>query len=358
MPQLISVFLMAHEIFISYAAEDKPIADAVCAAIEGHGIRCWYAPRDVEYGKDFEESIVDAIAASRLVILILTSHANDSAHVKREIQNASMEEVAVPVLPFRTEDIPLNKSLRYYIGSVHWLDALTPPLEPHLQRLVEHVKARAGKSPTESKPQLEPETDRSSSPSSTDEPEQAQSHEPEIIAESTFEEAPAPFLEPEFEAEESPSATRSPNLKTLVRASAILLLVVIGGIALLVGISSFLTSRSREPANPSANSDAAKNPGALAGLEVRVFFNALRKDEANRIAERLRRYGAQVALTERSDDNRSFEGLIHYYEGQGRAEEAKRIADAVSDIESFTLSAGSARSSTGAQFFIWVKTYR
>jgi|GEM_PF-5510900 len=132
---------MAHEIFISYAAEDKAIADAVCQAIESQHIKCWYAPRDVEYGKDFEESIVDAIAASRLVILILTSHANHSAHVKREIQNACMEEVAVPVLPFRTEDIPLNKSLRYYIGSVHWLDAVTTPMEPHLQRLVEHVRA-------------------------------------------------------------------------------------------------------------------------------------------------------------------------------------------------------------------------
>lgn len=352
---------MAHEIFISYAAEDKPIADAVCEAIEGHGIRCWYAPRDVEYGKDFEESIVDAIAASRLVILILTSHANDSAHVKREIQNACMEEVAVPVLPFRTEDIPLNKSLRYYIGSVHWLDALTPPLEPHLQRLVEHVKARAGKSPSESKPQLEPGTDRSSSASSTDEPEQAQAHEPEIIAESTFEEEPAPLPEPEFEAEGSPSATRGPNLKTFVRASAILLLVVIVGIALLLGISSLLPSRSKpgsEPTNPSANSDAANNPGSLAGLEVRVFFNVQRKNEADRIAERLRRHGARVALTERSDDNRSFEGQIYYYEGQGRAEDAKRIAAAVSDIESFTLSSGPAKSSEGAQFFIWVKTFR
>jgi formylglycine-generating enzyme required for sulfatase activity len=133
---------MAHEIFISYAAEDKAIADAVCQAIEAAGLTCWYAPRDVGYGQDFEESIVDAIGVSRLLILILTSHSNDSAHVKREIQNACLEEVGVPVLPFRIEDIPLNKALQYYVGSVHWLDAVTPPLETHLQRLVEHVRER------------------------------------------------------------------------------------------------------------------------------------------------------------------------------------------------------------------------
>ncbi|HUD87495.1 MAG TPA: tetratricopeptide repeat protein, partial [Xanthobacteraceae bacterium] len=34
-----------------------------------------------------------------------------------------------------------EKSLRYYMGSVHWLDALTPPLEQHLQKLALSVQA-------------------------------------------------------------------------------------------------------------------------------------------------------------------------------------------------------------------------
>jgi hypothetical protein len=133
---------MAHKVFISYAAEDKPTADAVCQAIEARGVKCWYAPRDVAYGKDFDEVIVDAICESRLMILILSSHSNSSAHVKREVQNACMDDASVPVLPFRVEDVPLNKALRYYIGAVHWLDAVTPPLEGHLNNLVQHVEAR------------------------------------------------------------------------------------------------------------------------------------------------------------------------------------------------------------------------
>jgi hypothetical protein len=133
---------MAHAVFISYAAEDKAVADAVCKHLEAAGITCWYAPRDVPYGQDFEESIVDAICASQLIILILTAFSNTSSHVKREIQNACLEDVAIPVLPFRIEDVLLNKALRYYVGSVHWLDAISPPLEGHLQNLVEHVRAR------------------------------------------------------------------------------------------------------------------------------------------------------------------------------------------------------------------------
>lgn len=133
---------MAHKVFISYAAEDKAIADAVCGALEACEIKCWYAPRDVPYGLDFDEAIVDAICASRLMILILSSHSNKSAHVKREIQNACMGDAPVQILPFRVEDLPLNKALRYYIGAVHWLDAVTPPLESHLNNLVQHVEAR------------------------------------------------------------------------------------------------------------------------------------------------------------------------------------------------------------------------
>lgn len=43
---------MAHDVFISYSSEDKTVADAVCAKLEGQEIRCWIAPRDVPPGKD------------------------------------------------------------------------------------------------------------------------------------------------------------------------------------------------------------------------------------------------------------------------------------------------------------------
>lgn len=133
---------MAHDVFISYAVEDKSIADAVCQTLEDAGVRCWYAPRDVPYTVNYEEAIVDALSGSKLMVLVLSSHSNQSAHVKREVQNACREEPQVPVLPFQVENVRLNKSLRYYIGSVNWLSAVTPPLEAHLQVLVDYVQER------------------------------------------------------------------------------------------------------------------------------------------------------------------------------------------------------------------------
>jgi hypothetical protein len=34
-------------VFISYSSQDKPTADAACAALEAANIRCWIAPRDI-----------------------------------------------------------------------------------------------------------------------------------------------------------------------------------------------------------------------------------------------------------------------------------------------------------------------
>ena len=127
-----------HDVFVSYSSTDKPIADAACAALEGQGIRCWIAPRDIRPGQDWSEAIIDAIADCRIFLLVLSAASNHSEQVKREVQNAVSE--ARPVLPMRIEDVALSKHMRYFIGTPHWLDALTPPMERHLLRMVETVR--------------------------------------------------------------------------------------------------------------------------------------------------------------------------------------------------------------------------
>ena len=129
---------MAHDVFVSYASGDKTVADAVCATLESHGIRCWIAPRDVLPGIHYGEAIIDAIHECRIMVLVFSSKANMSGHIPKEIERAVSQ--GVTVMPLRIEDVAPAKSLDYFIGSVHWLDALTPPLEVHLQRLAKNVQ--------------------------------------------------------------------------------------------------------------------------------------------------------------------------------------------------------------------------
>ncbi|TCL73815.1 toll/interleukin-1 receptor domain-containing protein [Rhizobium sp. BK251] len=130
---------MAHDVFISYSTEDKPAADAVCAILESHGVRCWVAPRDIMPGADWGESIVKAIRASRVMLLVFSTNANKSKQIKREVEIAA--DGGVTIVPLRIENILPTESFKYFLGNIHWMDALTPPLERHLEAIAERVKA-------------------------------------------------------------------------------------------------------------------------------------------------------------------------------------------------------------------------
>jgi Tfp pilus assembly protein PilF len=141
---------MAHDIFISYAHQDRTIANAVCATLEAHGIRCWIAPRDILPGSDWGAAIIDAIQEAKALVLIFSSNSNDSDQIKREIERTVHQGIAV--IPFRIEDVLPNKTLEYFISTQHWLDALTPPLEDHMAHLAETITVLLEKKSAKAKP--------------------------------------------------------------------------------------------------------------------------------------------------------------------------------------------------------------
>jgi hypothetical protein len=124
---------MAHDVFISYATENKRVADAICARLEQAHIRCWIAPRDIPSGASWPAAITEAIRACRVMVLVFTANSNASGDVLKEVSLASKHNKAI--LPFRTEPIEPSAGLDYYLNSTHWLDALTPPVDQHIHRL-------------------------------------------------------------------------------------------------------------------------------------------------------------------------------------------------------------------------------
>jgi Tfp pilus assembly protein PilF len=141
---------MAHDVFISYAHQDRTVANAVCATLEAHGIRCWIAPRDILPGSDWGAAIIDAIQEAKALVLIFSSNSNDSDQIKREIERTVHQGIAV--IPFRIEDVLPNKTLEYFISTQHWLDALTPPLEDHMAHLAETIAVLLEKKVSKDKP--------------------------------------------------------------------------------------------------------------------------------------------------------------------------------------------------------------
>ncbi|HBE43335.1 MAG TPA: hypothetical protein DDW27_19465, partial [Bacteroidales bacterium] len=129
---------MAHDVFISYSNKDKTAADAVCSILEQDGIRCWMAPRDITPGVPFAEAIIKAIKESKVFILVYTQNSNGSQQVIKEVDRAVHH--GLTFITLRLEDVTMSDQLEYYISDVHWLDAMTPPLEEHINRLSKVVK--------------------------------------------------------------------------------------------------------------------------------------------------------------------------------------------------------------------------
>lgn len=129
---------MAHDVFISHSNKDKVIADAVCATFEASGLRCWVAPRDVPPGAPWSAAIVDAIQKSRVMVLIFSGNANSSGQIAREVELAA--DYGVTIVPIRVEDVAPAQSLQYFLSNIHWLDALSRPLEHRLQEIAAKIK--------------------------------------------------------------------------------------------------------------------------------------------------------------------------------------------------------------------------
>lgn len=134
---------MAHDIFISYSSKDKTVADAICATLEQNNVKCWYAPRDVPAGKNYSGEITRSIKNCKIFILVFSSHSNLSRDVLNEVK-ISFENNLV-IIPFKIEKTQLSDDLQYFMGNPHWLDAISPPIEIHLKKLLVQVSQNLNK---------------------------------------------------------------------------------------------------------------------------------------------------------------------------------------------------------------------
>ena len=124
---------MPHDVFISYSSLNKATADAICAGLEYKGLRCWIAPRDIPPGSNYGAQIDSAIEGASAMVLVFSEGANRSHYVMREAEAALA--YGKLIIPFRLEDIPISRDLRFYLRSAHWLDAVSPPLAKHIASL-------------------------------------------------------------------------------------------------------------------------------------------------------------------------------------------------------------------------------
>jgi hypothetical protein len=156
---------VAHDVFICHSSEDKVVANAACAKLEGAGVRCWIAPRDPIPGVPYSRQLVDAVDGARVFLLIFSKHTAQSEHVMRELELAADRNKII--VPFRIDATEPSADLEYYIRRVHWLDAMTPPREKRLDELVTLVQRILGTTTAPTAPEQAPKKPTVTIPSVT-----------------------------------------------------------------------------------------------------------------------------------------------------------------------------------------------
>jgi uncharacterized protein YjbI with pentapeptide repeats len=89
---LITAPIEFHSCFISFSTKDQEFADRLYADLQNSGVRCWFAPHDIEGGKKIHEQIDEAIRAHDRLLLIVSQHSMKSSWVETEISKARKRE--------------------------------------------------------------------------------------------------------------------------------------------------------------------------------------------------------------------------------------------------------------------------
>ena len=129
--------MMARDLFVSHSSDDAEAARALRAVLEDAGYTCWMAPDDIVGTETWTEQILDAIADSKAMIVLVSTASNRSPHVSREVNLALGKDR--PVLPIRIEDVAPGGSLEYLLSLVQRVDAFPPPVSVHRDRILRRL---------------------------------------------------------------------------------------------------------------------------------------------------------------------------------------------------------------------------
>ena len=113
---MVSAMLFKYNLFLSYASENKDIADYIVDRIEKRGYKCFIAPRDIRTGAEYAAEIIRGISNSTAVLLVFSSKSDKSHYVLREINSAVSRNR--PIIPLRIEDFLPSEAMEATIKAL------------------------------------------------------------------------------------------------------------------------------------------------------------------------------------------------------------------------------------------------
>lgn len=127
----------APDLFVSYSHFDAELAERVVHELEGSGIKCWIAPRDVEGGKEYDVAVEEALQAVATVAFLCSENSLKSKYCKNEIRIAF--DQSKRIIPIMVDTPALLPGWSLYLGSSQWID-VSNFIDTSVENVVSAVK--------------------------------------------------------------------------------------------------------------------------------------------------------------------------------------------------------------------------
>lgn len=138
---------MKHDVFISYKSELIELVELFAENLEqkvinGHQVRCWYAPRNLDEGAtqdDFDDEILNAIKNCSMAVAFINDAALNSKWVKFEIDQAW--ERGKFILPTVVGNITTDNAVVAKLSSKHRINAYPSP-KNYIDKIIQKTIAQ------------------------------------------------------------------------------------------------------------------------------------------------------------------------------------------------------------------------
>ena len=131
---------MGVDVFISYNSADEEKARLLCELLKKHGLSTWFAPQQLSPGDNYAGKIFEAIEATAVFSVLVSSNSNKSFHVKNEIELATRQiSRGIIIMPILLDHEQMDQEVQYYLSRQQWLDASNPPINGRLEEYCIHI---------------------------------------------------------------------------------------------------------------------------------------------------------------------------------------------------------------------------
>ena len=164
---------MSAEVFISYARTDRDRVMGLVERLRSAGIGVWVDEGGIHGATLWGQEIVDAIDASKVMLLMISDSSINSDNVVKELSIASEDKK--PILPVYLHSAEIPRSMRYQLAGIQHIEFFDGQEDEAFQSMIVAL-SRLGVSASDTKaiqsPTLKQEPESSSSPRPSDKPAQ------------------------------------------------------------------------------------------------------------------------------------------------------------------------------------------